>query len=158
VHLIASLWSQRCSFGRYIPRLIPPSRHNDNESCALSFPWVFLMRYRRHIVQVQRSGTVTFLESEETTLCRLARIFGYFRLQSPSSRDLARSPPALRFVWLASNALFSRASLTSRESWNRYTNLCRFNFWCYGDTEKIWWRVCCWMLLSLQILFAWKSC
>lgn len=150
MHLIGSLRCQECSLGRYIPGLIPPSRH-DNESRVPSSPWAFLMDTVVTSCTKFNDPAPLLFSRARRRLCAgrgMARIFGYFRLQSPSSRDLARSPPALRLVWLASNALFSRASLTSRESWNRYTNLCRFNFRCCGDTGKIWWRVYCWMRSS----------
>jgi len=67
----------------------------------------------------------------------LARIFGYFRHQSLFSRDLARSPPALRLVWLASNALFSRASLTSRETETAETGILIFVASIF-DAAEIW--------------------
>lgn len=75
----------------------------------------------------------------------LARIFGYFRLQSPFFHDLSRSPLALRLVWLAPNALFLRASLTSREKLvYSFLNHNRFNFRYCGDTRENWWHVYRW--------------
>lgn len=133
MHLIGSLRSEGYSLGR-IPGLIPLSRH-DNESRVPSSP--FLMGTGvTSCTKFNDPAPLLFSREREDGSVRVGENFWLFSTSKSllsRPRRVASGTPAS--VWLASNALFSRASLTSRENGNRYTN--RFNFRCCGDIGKI---------------------